>query len=74
MATIRNALLHNGDDDKDHNPLTLSDEQILEEIYETHVHSDVKFDVESLFILVDNIHKRSTQIVDGVVQVEHLHI
>ena len=51
------------------NPLTMSDHQILEQIYETHVHSDIKFDVNSLFNLVENILKRSTHIVDGAVQV-----
>ncbi|KAL1294727.1 hypothetical protein HN51_055537 [Arachis hypogaea] len=49
-------------------PLTMSDEQILEQIYSTHVHSDTKFDVQSLFTLVDNTLKRSTSIVDNVVQ------
>lgn len=52
-----------------HNPLTLSDDQILEEIYSTHVHSDAKFDVNSLFSVVDNIVERSTRIADNVVQV-----
>ncbi|KAJ7979935.1 Protein SIEVE ELEMENT OCCLUSION B [Quillaja saponaria] len=50
------------------NPLTLSDDQILEQIYGTHVHSDEKFDVDSLFIVVDNILDRSTHIVDSIVQ------
>ncbi|KAI4345728.1 hypothetical protein L6164_012826 [Bauhinia variegata] len=61
---------HHGDDDddKEHNPLTMSDEQILEQIVSTHVHTDTKLDVESLFILVENILKRSTIIVDNVLQ------
>ncbi|KAI4317948.1 hypothetical protein L6164_025769 [Bauhinia variegata] len=76
VAKIINALLHHSDHDhdKDRNPLTLSDEQILEEIYETHVHSDTKFDIESLFILVDNILKRSTHVVDGVLQGTHANL
>ncbi|KAJ1409428.1 Sieve element occlusion, N-terminal [Sesbania bispinosa] len=53
------------------NPLTMSDEHILEEIYSTHVHSDTKFDVDSLYTLVDNILKHSTHIVDNIVQGNH---
>ncbi|KAI4317946.1 hypothetical protein L6164_025767 [Bauhinia variegata] len=62
------SLLQTGE--SEHNPLTLSDEQILDQIYTTHVHdhTDTKFDVDSLFILVENILKRSTHIVDNVVQ------
>ncbi|KAI4317949.1 hypothetical protein L6164_025770 [Bauhinia variegata] len=69
MAFIGNTLssLFNHDD-KDPNPLTLSDEQISEEIYTTHVHSDIKLDVDSLFSLSENILERSTHIVDNVVQ------
>ncbi|MCH99308.1 sieve element occlusion protein [Trifolium medium] len=54
----------------DHNPLTMSDELILEEIYSTHVHSDTatKFDVESLFNIAGNILVRSTHVVDNIVQ------
>jgi hypothetical protein len=48
---------------------TLSDHEILDQIYSTHVHDDEKFDVESLFIVVENILKRSTGIVDSVVLV-----
>ncbi|KAK7285232.1 hypothetical protein RJT34_19996 [Clitoria ternatea] len=59
--------LHIGATDH-HNPLTMSDEQILELIYSTHVHSDIKFDVDSLFSLVHIILKHSTCIVDNVVQ------
>ncbi|KAI4345743.1 hypothetical protein L6164_012842 [Bauhinia variegata] len=65
--------------ENEHNPLTLSDEQILDQIYTTHVHdhAETKFDVDSLFTLVENILKRSTHIVDNVVQgsqasLEHL--
>ncbi|WJX12410.1 hypothetical protein P8452_02917 [Trifolium repens] len=46
----------------------MSDEHILEEIYSTHVHSDTKFDVESLFNIAGNILMRSTHVVDNVVQ------
>jgi hypothetical protein len=53
----------------DHNPLTMSDEHILEEIYSTHVHSDTKFDVESLFNIAGTILVRSTHVVDNIVQV-----
>ncbi|XP_054794691.1 protein SIEVE ELEMENT OCCLUSION B-like [Prosopis cineraria] len=52
----------------EHNPLTMSDDQILEEIISTHVHSDTKLDVGPLFSLVDNTLTRSTHIVDSVVQ------
>ncbi|CAJ2628068.1 unnamed protein product [Trifolium pratense] len=41
----------------DHNPLTMSDELILEEIYSTHVHSHTKFDAESLFNIAAEILK-----------------
>jgi hypothetical protein len=47
----------------------LSDLEIMNEIYATHVHTNGKFDVESLFIVVENILKRATQIVDNVVRV-----
>lgn len=56
----------------EHNPLTMSDDQILEHIISTHVHSDTKFDVAPLFSLVDNTLTRSTHIVDSVVQVHFL--
>jgi hypothetical protein len=46
-----------------------SDLEIMNQIYATHVHNDEKFDVESLFIVVENILKRATQIVDNVVLV-----
>ncbi|KAK7268775.1 hypothetical protein RIF29_21483 [Crotalaria pallida] len=64
-------------DESENNPLLMSDEQILEQIYSTHVHSDTKFDVNSLFTLVQNTLRRSTHIVDNVVQgssasVEHV--
>ena len=48
---------------------TMSDNKILELIYATHVHEDNSFDVDSLFLVTENIIKRSTQIVDSIVQV-----
>ncbi|XP_061371224.1 protein SIEVE ELEMENT OCCLUSION B-like [Gastrolobium bilobum] len=69
MARLVKSILHLGGNG--HNPLNMSDEHILEEIYSTHVHSDTKFDVDSLFKLVENILKRSTHIVDNVVQGNH---
>ncbi|XP_040989124.1 protein SIEVE ELEMENT OCCLUSION B-like [Juglans microcarpa x Juglans regia] len=42
-------------------------EVLLNKIYETHVHDDEKFDVESLFIIVENVLKSATKIVDNVV-------
>ncbi|KAK7344016.1 hypothetical protein VNO77_13214 [Canavalia gladiata] len=54
--------------ESEQNPLTMSDEQILDQIYSTHIHTDTKFDVDSLFTLVENTLRRSTHIVDNVVQ------
>ncbi|KAK7268778.1 hypothetical protein RIF29_21486 [Crotalaria pallida] len=61
------------------NLFLMSDEQILEQINSsiTHVHTDTKFDANSLFTLVQNTLRRSTHIVDNVVQgspasVEHV--
>ena len=49
---------------------TLSEQEILNQIYSTHhVHDDEKFDVESLFIIVENILKRATVVVDNIVLV-----
>lgn len=48
---------------------TMSDNKILELIYTSHVHEDDSFDVDSLFLVTENIIKRSTQIVDNIVQV-----
>ncbi|TKY58192.1 sieve element occlusion s [Spatholobus suberectus] len=64
------SLFHNPANNE-HNPLTMSDEQILDQIYSIHVHSDTKFDVDSLFTLVENTLRRSTHIVDNVVQGSH---
>ncbi|XP_027366758.1 protein SIEVE ELEMENT OCCLUSION B-like [Abrus precatorius] len=66
MANLVKSILHLGGNDP--NPLTMSDEHILEEIYSTHVQSDTKFDAGSLFTLAENILKHSTHIVDNVVQ------
>lgn len=54
-----------------HSPLTKSDEQILKEIYSTHVYTNTNFDTDSLFTLVDNILKSSTRVVDNIVQGNH---
>ncbi|XP_027367350.1 protein SIEVE ELEMENT OCCLUSION B-like [Abrus precatorius] len=69
MATKHSLMsLFHRNAESEHNPLNMSDEQILEQIYSTHVHSHTKFDVDSLFILVENTLRRSTHIVDNVVQ------
>ncbi|XP_057948274.1 protein SIEVE ELEMENT OCCLUSION B-like [Malania oleifera] len=47
--------------------LTLSDEKI-QKFYATHVHGDDKFDVDSLFVVVENTLKHATHIVDNYVQ------
>jgi hypothetical protein len=77
MATVVKktlmTLLHS--DEVESNPLTMTDEQILDQIYSTHVHnSDTKFDAASLFTLAHNTLARSTHIVDSVVQVYILYI
>lgn len=53
---------------------TLSDKKITELIYETHVHTDESFDEDSLFVIVENILKRATQIIDKVVQGSNVHV
>ncbi|KAK7391679.1 hypothetical protein VNO78_20098 [Psophocarpus tetragonolobus] len=70
MATKHSlkSLFHRNSESEHNNPLNMSDEQILEQIYTTHVHSHTKFDVDSLFILVENTLRRSTLIVDNAVQ------
>lgn len=52
---------------KTSNPLSWTDDKILETVYITHVHTGERFDVESLFILTSNILKRSTAVADSVV-------
>ncbi|KAF5466025.1 hypothetical protein F2P56_015983 [Juglans regia] len=47
---------------------TCTDHEVLNQIYATHVQDDEKFDVESLFIIVENVLKSATHIVDNVVQ------
>ncbi|KAL2325103.1 hypothetical protein Fmac_024161 [Flemingia macrophylla] len=64
------SLLHIGGNEN--NPLAMSDEQILEQIYTTHVHSDTKFDVESLFTLVENTLRRTTIIGSHEITLEHI--
>ena len=44
--------------------LTMPDDHIMNHIYATHVHNDEKFDVDSLFVVVENILKRATAVVD----------
>ncbi|AES61017.1 putative sieve element occlusion [Medicago truncatula] len=69
MIRLSRSSIHIGNGDIiDHNPLTMSDEHILEEIYSTHVHSDTKFDAEYLFNIAGNILTRSTHVVDNFVQ------
>ncbi|XP_048333005.1 protein SIEVE ELEMENT OCCLUSION B-like [Ziziphus jujuba] len=53
---------------------TMSDNKIMDLIYETHVHADETFDDDSLFIITENILKRSTQIVDKLVQGSQVHV
>ncbi|XP_070671922.1 protein SIEVE ELEMENT OCCLUSION B-like isoform X2 [Malus domestica] len=53
---------------------TMSDTKILELIYATHVHEDDSFDVDSLFLVTETIIKRSTQIVDSIVQGTQVHV
>jgi hypothetical protein len=57
----------------ENSPLTMSDDQILDQICSTHVHSDIKLYAASLFTLTQNTLARSTHIVDSVVQV-YIHI
>ncbi|KAL4643403.1 hypothetical protein ACB092_02G089500 [Castanea dentata] len=54
--------------------LTMSDHDIMNHIYATHVHGDEKFDVESLFVLIENILKRATLIVDHVALGTQVHL
>ncbi|KAG6668728.1 hypothetical protein CIPAW_01G191700 [Carya illinoinensis] len=49
------------------NVLTMSDDQIMNTIYATHVHGDEKFDVDSLFVVTENILQRATHLVENVV-------
>ncbi|KAG6732722.1 hypothetical protein I3842_01G191900 [Carya illinoinensis] len=56
------------------NVLTMSDDQIMNTIYATHVHGDEKFDVDSLttrkmclFVVTENIRQRATHLVENVV-------
>ena len=50
--------------------LTMSDEQIMNYIYATHVHADDdNFDEDSLFAIVENILKHATIVADNVMLV-----
>ncbi|XP_075653771.1 protein SIEVE ELEMENT OCCLUSION B-like [Castanea sativa] len=54
--------------------LTMSDEQITDQIYATHVHADDdNFDEDSLFAIVENILKRATVVADNVMLGTHGH-
>jgi len=48
------------------NPLAWNDDQILEKVYITHVHTAERYDVESLFNVTSNIIKRATAVADSV--------
>ncbi|KAG6732719.1 protein SIEVE ELEMENT OCCLUSION B-like [Carya illinoinensis] len=50
------------------NVLTMSDDQIMNTIYATHVHGDEKFDVDSLFVVTENIIQRATHLVENFVR------
>ena len=47
----------------------MTDEQITNKIYATHVHAKKKFDEDSLFLVVENVLKHSLQIADKLAQV-----
>ena len=50
--------------------LTMSDKEITDHIYATHVHADDdNFDEDSLFAIVENILKRATVVADNVMLV-----
>ncbi|KAL4338911.1 hypothetical protein AHAS_Ahas12G0257500 [Arachis hypogaea] len=49
------------------NPLALTDDQILERVYITHVHTAQRYDVDSIFNVTSSIIKRSTVAADTAV-------
>lgn len=49
----------------------MSDQEILEKVYATHLPSDTKLDADSLFTIVDIILRGSTCIVDNVLEGNH---
>ncbi|XP_048334288.2 protein SIEVE ELEMENT OCCLUSION B-like [Ziziphus jujuba] len=53
---------------------TMTDEKIMDHIYDTHAHGEETFDDDSLFIIVENILKPATQIVDKIVQGSQVHV
>ncbi|KAF4365764.1 hypothetical protein F8388_003433 [Cannabis sativa] len=53
---------------------TMSDKKIIDLVYDTHVHADDSFDEDSLFVIVENVLKRSNQIIDKIVQGVHVHV
>ena len=48
------------------NPFSMSDEDIKQKIYETHAHPEEMFDVDSLFIIVENTLMHSTEISEEI--------
>ncbi|PRQ38308.1 putative sieve element occlusion [Rosa chinensis] len=60
--------------DEEFSLFAMSDKQILQEIYTTHVHADETLDDDSLFIIVENILKHATQNVDEIVQGIQVHV
>ncbi|XP_062108826.1 protein SIEVE ELEMENT OCCLUSION B-like [Humulus lupulus] len=57
------------------NIFTMSDEKIIDLVYGTHVHAAEKsFDEDSLFVVVENVLMRSSQIIDKIVQGVHVHV
>ncbi|KAF4353562.1 hypothetical protein G4B88_003113 [Cannabis sativa] len=54
---------------------TMSDKTIKDLIFATHVHSDHKsFDEDSLFLVVENVVMRSSQIIDEIIQGVTVHV
>ncbi|KAI9081235.1 hypothetical protein K1719_036807 [Acacia pycnantha] len=62
MAPSRHLLnyLLRHEDEEVQNPLTMSNQEILEKVYATHFHSDSKFNANSLFTIVDIILRKGT--------------
>lgn len=56
-----------------HDLFTMSDEKVKESISKTHGDPDKSFKVQPLFSVVQNVIKRSNQIVENIVQV-YIHI
>ncbi|KAI9117010.1 hypothetical protein K1719_012009 [Acacia pycnantha] len=62
MAPSRHLLnyLLRHEDEEVQNPLTMSNQEILEKVYATHFHNDKKFDANSLFTIVDIILRKGS--------------